>query len=200
MRRHPRRAGGGLERASGERAGWGGCAAERATPRPLPPAWGVPFLRAPCPGPDPLARPASAPRGGARPWPRPPPPRRSPFPARRRRPRPTSRSRHCFSGAGSLGPRLSGGAGRRGSRSPWSRSAGSLVSVLVGRARGFSRGLRAWRGLDLPAGWPASQFGGVRHFLESSQVAPKDVWGQSVPCLFPGAPEALQGDVPTWAC
>lgn len=79
----PRREGGRGDwsgRRASERAGCGGCAAECATPRPLPPALGVlssgpplrpGFARAPA---------ASAPRGGARPWPGRPRPAAAPSP------------------------------------------------------------------------------------------------------------------------
>lgn len=203
MRRHPRRAGGGLERAGGERAGWGGCAVERATPR-LPP----PSQASLCSGPStparirPRARGLSAP-GWRTPLARAPVSRRIPFPARRRRPRPTSRSRHCFPASARWDPAfLAEWAGGRRSPFPSSVSAGSLASVLlVRRARGSPHGLRAWQGLDLPAEWSTSQFCGARYFLESShqlQVPPKDVWRRFFPRLFSRAPEALQGEMQKW--
>lgn len=204
MRRPPRRAGGGLERAAGERAGWGGCAAERATPRPPPSALASLSLGSLttariCP----RARGLSAP-GWRTPLARAPVARRSPFPARRRRPRPTSRSRHCFPASARWDPAFlaewAGGAPVP--PHPPSVSAGSLASVLlVRRTRGSPHGLRAWPGLDLPAEWPTSQFCGAQYFLESSQqlqVSPKDVCRRFVPRLFSGAPEALQGEMQKW--
>lgn len=194
-----------MERAGGERAGWGGCAAERATQRPPPSAWtslssGLPNPAQICPRARGLSAPAwRTPRARASPA------RRSPFPARRRRPRPTSRSRHCFPASASWDPAfLAEWAGRRRSRFPSSLWAGSLASVFVRRVRGSPHGLRAWQGLDLPAEWPTSQFCGAQYFLESShqlQVSPKDVWRRFVPRLFfLGPPKPCKARCRSGAC
>lgn len=90
--------------------------------------------------------------------------------------------------------------------SPFSRSGLAALSVPVvslgGQPRlSSSRGAGAGLLPGLPAEWPASQFCGVRHFLESSQrlqVGPQRRLGTVCPLPFPGAPEALQGDAPTW--
>lgn len=180
-----------MERAGDERGGRGGCAAQRATLRPPPPARaslssGPSTPARICPRACGLSVP-----GWRMPLARAPPNRRSPLPARRRRPRPTSRSRHCFSASARWDPAFLAewAGGDELSSFGLSRQAGRLASVFVRRARGSPHRLQACQGLDLPGKWPTSLFCGARYFLESShqlQVSPKDVWRRFVPRLFCG--------------
>lgn len=141
MRRHRGGKEGGGIGAGDERGASGlwrmrGGVRDPAAPAARP---GRPFLRAPTTTRiRPRARGLSTP-GWRTPLARPPPPGRSPFPARRRRPRPTSRSRHCFPGVGSLGPRLSRGAGQRRSPSRPARRA-ALPPFSSWGGRGASPG------------------------------------------------------------
>lgn len=141
----PRREGGGLERAASERAGWGGCAAECATPWPLPPARGVLSSRPPS-GPRFARAPvASAPRAGARHWPGRPRPAAAPSPRGGDAPGPRHARAIVSPASACWDPAFLVVRASAALRPQSSRSAGSFASVLVvGRARGFSRGLRAW--------------------------------------------------------
>lgn len=150
-----------------------GGARDPAAPRRPP---GRPFPQGPLPQPGSAHAPtASAPRGGARPWPRAPPSSRSPFLARRRRPRPTSCSRHCFPASARWDPAF-----------PAEWAGGALGSPRLSRQAAwpqfFSRG---GRGAPLMGCEPGRVWICPRNGSRASFVVRGTSWKAHISCKSP---------------